>query len=718
MTFVPVSGMREQGRMPTSGHTVWLADLTHTQQIITSDVMPAAIGSIATFTETQVDLKHKIRLFKYPEKLAEALGHEMPDVIGFSNYVWNSRLSYKFAEAIKKYSPRTVVVFGGPNYPTLPNEQHEFLKKRPLVDFYILKEGEVAFSQLLAELIEHDMDPNRAKSGRELPSVHWLRQDGSAALPHEVGRLQDLTVIPSPYISGRLDEFFDGRLIPILQTNRGCPFTCTFCVEGLSYYNKVFRSSSEKIAAEIEYIGRRVSETAVKGGRRDMYISDSNFGMYLQDLDTCRALAASMEKYGWPEYINTTTGKNNKHRILEAARLVKGALRLSGSVQSLDKEVLKNVKRANISEEEILELAIKSSELQANSYSEIILGLPGDSKRAHFESIRKIVDAGFNNVYTWQLMLLPGSELCTEESRQQFGMVTKYRVLPRCYGNFTVRDAPVSASEIEEVCVASNSLPFEDYLVCRRLHLMISIFYNDSVLLAILKLLKMLHISPFRWLELMANTPGSGPLKTVFDSFERETKDELWDNFEDLASFADRPENISRYVNGDIGNNLLFMHRTMALTQYIKELTEFAGEAAKRVIAIEHGSTPEIDAFIDDVMVYVTCRARNIFFDREQLVQARLRYNISAFEAGPNPHSLRDYAHETPVEYRFVLDPSQEDVMSRYLKIYGNNLVGVSRILMKLYVSRLYRRAMLNEDGMSAEKTKSYTISGLQDSLS
>ena len=39
----------------------------------------------------------------------------------------------------------------------------------------------------------------------------------------------DLTLIPSPYLSGRLDQFLDGKLMPVIQTNRGCPFSCTFC---------------------------------------------------------------------------------------------------------------------------------------------------------------------------------------------------------------------------------------------------------------------------------------------------------------------------------------------------------------------------------------------------------------------------------------------------------------------------------------------------------
>lgn len=52
------------------GLSIWLADLTYTQQTIAADVMPNAIGCIATFTETQVPLSQPIRLFKYPEALA------------------------------------------------------------------------------------------------------------------------------------------------------------------------------------------------------------------------------------------------------------------------------------------------------------------------------------------------------------------------------------------------------------------------------------------------------------------------------------------------------------------------------------------------------------------------------------------------------------------------------------------------------------------------
>ncbi len=120
-----------------------------------------------------------------------------------------------------------------------------------------------------------------------------------------------------------------------------------------------------------------------KGGRNDLWLVDSNFGMYREDMDTCKAIANCQEKYNWPEYIQCDTGKNNKPLVLNAARLVKGAIRLSGSVQTLDKEVLKNIKRSNISGDGLMQLAIEAADIDADSRSEIILGLPGESLKSH-----------------------------------------------------------------------------------------------------------------------------------------------------------------------------------------------------------------------------------------------------------------------------------------------------------------------------------------------
>ena len=136
---------------------IWLIDPTYTQQQISHESMPSAIGGIATFTEKHLKLKHSIRLFKYPEKLAKALDNEIPDVIGFSNYIWNCELSLAIARRIKEYAADTLVIMGGPNYSEVSTEQEIFLRKHPEIDFYVKGEGEVAFANLIAEIIRAGM---------------------------------------------------------------------------------------------------------------------------------------------------------------------------------------------------------------------------------------------------------------------------------------------------------------------------------------------------------------------------------------------------------------------------------------------------------------------------------------------------------------------------------------------------------------------------------
>ena len=694
---------------------VWLADLTHTQQVIASDTIPAAVGSIATFTEARVELPSPIRLFKYPERLAEALETELPDVIGFSNYIWNLRLSYRFAEVIRELSPETVIVFGGPNYSVLDHERIEFLKKYPEIDFYVIKEGEAAFANLLMKLATNGFDAGAIKTGTDMQSIHWLRPDGSAALPAELPRIKDLAEIPSPYLSGHLDEFFDGQLMPLLQTNRGCPFSCTFCVEGLSYYSKVHRSTAEKIKAEIDYIGGKMAEV---GGRMDLYIADSNFGMFREDLETCRGLAGTMDRCGWPQTINVSTGKNRKERLLDAGKLLRGAMRISGSVQSLDKGVLSKIKRSNISEEQVLDLALRASEIGTKSFSEIILALPGDTKEAHFSTLRTVIDAGVNFARTWQLMILTGSELAVERAQGMHQLVTKFRVLPRCYGHFEVRGRSVAATEIEEVCVAHETMSFEDYLACRRLHLIIAIFYNDSIMTAAVKLLKLCGVSPFVWLERMLETPVQGRLCEVFESYEEHTRGELWEDFDALAEFADHPETVRRYLDGEIGNNVLHMHKAMATMSYGSELAEFAGKALCAVLADAGNETPENGAFVSDIVAHFKHRIQNVFLDIEVPVTATLRYDIPAFEKATDPSSIDAFANGSPVEYHFVLDSNQQEFISSRLKTYGSILTD-SRIMSRHYAGNFFRQAVPFDavDHLEGQGTKRFKISGLEDSL-
>lgn len=672
--------------------TLWLSDLTYTQQQISSDVMPAAVGGLATFCLANLDPPPATRLFKYPEKLIATLQKTgAPQMAGFSNYVWNFELSYGFAQLIKRRSPETVVVFGGPNYPIRAEEQEQFLRAHPAIDFYIVKEGEVTFYRLVAALQASHGDVGAVKR-MELSGVHRLGADGRLVASPPVDRLKDLTQIPSPYTTGALDEFFDGKLMPILQTNRGCPFSCTFCIEGESYFNKIYKSGAEKVAAEISYIGHKMAEIRAGGGRNDLFIADSNFGMYQEDLETCRQLAHAQRTYQWPEYIHVATGKNQKERVLEVAKLVNGAMRLSGSVQSLDEEVLANIKRANIDAPQLMELALKANAIGANSYSEIILGLPGDSVEKHLKTVETVVNAGFTNVYCFQLMMLPGTELVSQETRATYGMQTKYRVLPRCFGHYHLTGERVVCADIEEICVSLNTLSFTDYLLCRKFHLIVTCFYNDGVFQGLLKLLRDLKVPPFAWLEAILHHRFTGELGHLVDRFLTDTQEELWDSKEELLAFTRRQENIERYVRGELGANLLFMYKGLAISQSLQALAEVARATVLQVIADSGKLADQIGAFVDDVLTYEVSRKADLFCSEYQPRQARLRYDVERYLAAPDDTGFSECAFTAPRLARFVHDEEQRAILERNLNLYGRDTMGVSRVLSKVHLKQVFRR--------------------------
>ena len=688
---------RPPGGRPRVDLRVWLADLTYTQQGVAAEAMPQAIGGLATYAQARVALAEPIRLFKYPEALARALRAEgPPDVLGFSNYVWNSHLSVGFAARVKARFPGTVVVFGGPHYPLLPAEQERFLRERlgPAVDFYVDREGEVAFAELLAVLATQGRD---AAHGR-VPGVHSVDAAGRAHLPPPGPRLPDLTAVPSAYLAGLMDPFFDGLLVPTVQTNRGCPFTCTFCVEGGRYYGKVAKKRQDRVAAELRYIGERMAELVRDGrGRNELLITDSNFGMFPEDAETCRVIAECQDRYGWPRYVNVTTGKNRRDRVLAAVSQLRGAASLSGAVQSLDPAVLANVRRANIDPERLMAIALAAAERRTGTYSEVILGLPGDSKQRHLASLAGLIDAGFDRLNLFQLSLLPGSELYGGAERKRHGLRTRWRVVPRCFGAYEVLGAPVVTAEVDEVCVELPDLPYAHYRDCRRLDLLVAACYNDGPFLALVKLLRGHGVPVFRWLELIDRVPAGPAVQRVVAGFLAETDGQLWGSREALVAFA--RANIHRYLRGELGSNLLYTYRARLLGEALGELAALAGRACLAALAERGVTDPLTRAFVEEAAEYHRLRLAGVLTpDPAPVLYQRARFDVDAFLAAPGRHGAAEARLPVPGWRRFALTPAQRRLLAGYLGQFGATPQGAGRLLTKARLGDLARRSCLVSD--------------------
>lgn len=74
--------------------------------------------------------------------------------------------------------------------------------------------------------------------------------------------IKDLDEIPSPYLTGLFDPFCEEAIIPLIETNRSCPYRCTFCAWGIGSH-KLTQFSNQRLFDEIEYIGKRCKKSAL-----------------------------------------------------------------------------------------------------------------------------------------------------------------------------------------------------------------------------------------------------------------------------------------------------------------------------------------------------------------------------------------------------------------------------------------------------------------------
>lgn len=302
--------------------------------------------------------------------------------------MWNARLSCAFARRIKAQHPGTVVIMGGPNYPVDASEQGTYLKAHPEIDFFIDGEGELPFVALFEALQDVDFNAGRLRqTGAHLGGVHYI-VDGEFINGGQVARILDLDgTLPSPYTTGLLDEFFDEKLSPMVQTSRGCPYSCTFCHDGIAYMNKTRAFSPGRVQEELAYIETRVRTATLQ-------LADLNWGMFPADLQTAHLIAETRRRSGWPRNVMTATAKNQKDRIVEMSRVLGDALQIGASVQSTDPDVLRLIKRTNISQDAIVKMSKGATGSRTGSFTEIILALPGDTREKHIKSVFDVLDAG------------------------------------------------------------------------------------------------------------------------------------------------------------------------------------------------------------------------------------------------------------------------------------------------------------------------------------
>lgn len=328
------------------------------------------------------------------EKLAQALAKlDAPYLVAFSCNIWNIEYNKALAKWLKETHPDCLIVFGGHSV----GNTTEILEQEDVVDILTFGEGEPVFPALLRQLDGGDL--------QQVPSIAY-RKDG-AIVQTPRGCVGDLSQYPSPYTTGVFDRLMAERpttdFSTILETNRGCPYSCAFC--DWTHGRKMRFFPEEKIKAEILWMAQRQIEFC--------YCVDSNFGMFPRDLALIDFLVETKRKYGFPKIFRTNYEKNCTDRVFQICNTLNTVGMDRGatiSYQTLSPEALKNIGRENLTLEHFSELLHKYKEAGVSTYSELILGFPGETYESFCRGICTLLEQGqHSSLFVYLCELLPNA---------------------------------------------------------------------------------------------------------------------------------------------------------------------------------------------------------------------------------------------------------------------------------------------------------------------
>ena len=340
----------------------------------------------------------------------EIVGHR-PDVLGVSLYTWNSERSLDIIRRVKEHLPELRVVVGGPEV----QKDNPWILLHPAIDVAVIGEGEQTFVDVLrlwsnAAGLHIALVHGRATGNplEQIPGIAFC-DAGTVHFTADRVPLNDLSVIPSPYLLGYLDVPNDGMLM--VEVSRWCPYSCSFCLYGRNMGAKLGNRyfGLERVLAEIRW-GR-------EQGIKRVHFVEANLNLV---------------PLFWP-LMRALEDLNSNHQITFYAEL-RGEHLTDEVVAALDRANVRYVEvglqtanstalKASLRRTDLPKWAAGTRRLYAHNievYLDVILGLPADDEAGVKETLDFIrrEDLGLYDVFT--LQVLPGTMV--RQQAQEYGL--------------------------------------------------------------------------------------------------------------------------------------------------------------------------------------------------------------------------------------------------------------------------------------------------------
>jgi radical SAM superfamily enzyme YgiQ (UPF0313 family) len=669
---------------------VYMAELTYCTTVISIESFPIAVGYVTAYCEKMLPGRFSFELFKFPDPLLDSIDKTAPDILGMSYFPWNQNMVLMIADYYKKAKPEGMVVLGGSNISFDPDEQADFMKNHPEIDMFVVGDGEYPFKEILERHIEFNGDKDKVLSDDPIEGCAYYTAVSRKFLPGlPPPRTNDINEIPSPYLTGLMDPFFDNQLLtPMVQASRGCPFSCEYCWAGNKYNSRIRSRRPELVIEELQYI----AELRKENENQLLTFADSNFGMYKGDEVIGDAIAHLQEELNFPSSFYSPCGKENKNRVFNIIKKIRNAAAIV-SVQSTDAQILKNVSRQTINLDEYRDIVIKFKKAGIPVETEIITGMPGETRDSHLQTIKDLIYMEIDEIHAFTLMFLEGTGLNTSKSQKEYNWDKRYRLLPRNFGKIRGK----ICFEVETVAVGSKTFDFEDYLYFRRLHGALRIVFNHAFFSEFINYMRQNKVDLFDFCLSFADNlekdPGSAG--DQFRMYLQEIRDEVWDSREDLFAYFTKEENYQKLLTGEKGENLLGKYKAMIICENFDSWCEFYYQRVFETLDNEHRNT-DIEAELSDIRDHIITKADRIMSPengRGEPQYVTLHHDIKSWQKDNYTKPLSYYKFPSPVQAEYVIKTKHRKIVQEILHLHSKE----NSDLWKAVSSRYYLPALFRE---------------------
>lgn len=345
------------------------------------------------------DLRPETNIIEYtintrPIDIVEDLLQFQPEIIGLGVYIWNAEETLQLVKLIKKVSPETIIILGGPEVTYEVNEQ----EITQFADYVITGQADLAFSDTCRNILN-----NKPPLQKVIKSSPFKLSEIN--LPYKEYTEEDIT-----------------NRVVYVEASRGCPFKCEFCLSSLD--KTVYPFNLDLFLEEMQTLYER--------GVRSFKFIDRTFNLKIDS--SIRIMEFFLDKMQYEKvYLHFELIPDHLPEKLKATiqRFPEHSLQFEIGIQSLNPEIQTIISRKQDNLKAEKNLCWLREKTLAHIHADLIIGLPGEDVSSFAQGFNQLVAMNPHEIQVGILKRLRGTPIIrhTEDYDIRYSPNAPYEIL-------------------------------------------------------------------------------------------------------------------------------------------------------------------------------------------------------------------------------------------------------------------------------------------------